>query len=328
MSRELEIEVRLGLDSARQVDEFRSSEPGLATFGMRPYAIRLLPNNWGVSPGAEDLIRDLSTKLDEDLAIDDAVAILAPVVASAIERLGCKPTFLIAIDGLFASPSDQVLGLRLKYLLNALRGTKGYPRRIGGLTDLPPTFEDKPTILKGIYELCARASSDVHGLNSGNYDIRIDALCDELSVLDQMANAVELADDKMIFTWPAGQVQEPYLPSGGWQTLRTKVDATRGVSIQLDPYQTPCYFWIRKAVWRTAEAEKPVAISQGRNGALEDMFGVKRLTVFGPGPAMIKSEGPAEIELEFSIHASDVVIKDILLMLKSRIDAKAKGRRL
>ena len=326
----------------------------LAHFGMRPHQVGFLPKDWHEWPGAEGLIEEIRAALrksrdwQKDLsASSSGNEILAPLYAEALRREGIFDfTFIICFSNPLervpesansaAEPEDErSVGLRLKYLLNALLNTKGMFRRVvplrahlASLKALPipplesPNFDGWPSIVQEAYDLCLHASQDESGFNEGKFDLRMEELCDELRVLDCMTNAVDLPDDRMTLSWQGGKSETPYGPTPGWQTFRVMIDAPFAAKIQFDPYQTPCYFWIRRATWIRLGGATDAVIKPGPNGILEEIGGLKRLSIFGPGSAMLQSQGLAELEIEFLIQANDVILKNLILELKSRTESQ------
>lgn len=325
----------------------------LVHFGMRPHQVSILPRDWREWPGADGLVDEIRSYLhaSRDWQGDlqkpsGGIDILAPLYAEALKREGIVlVTFVICFSNplkLFEGVNDvRRAGLYLKYLLNALAGTRGHYRRVVpasgysaavDITQVPPPpsmpdFSGWPSILRDVYQMCITASQEPIGLNEGKFDSRIESLCNELRVIDDMANAVDLPEDKMTLSWKGGKVEEAYCPTGSWQTMRFQLSAPAGSMMQFDPYQTPCYFWIRKAVWHTASGEKPALFAPQQNGFLEEVEDLQRLSIFGPGPASLESVGPAELEIELLVQANDVILKELLLAIKGRLDEKGRKRR-
>ena len=325
----------------------------LAHFGMRPHQVTLLPRDWHDWPGVDSLVEMIRVQLrksrdwQKDLrSPHSGIEILAPLYAEALRREGLFDfTFIVCFNNpLETLPSntkdsgepndEQIFGLRIVYLLNALANTKGLFRKVmpywsyvASQSPVPvvlrhapavPDFDGWPSLVGDLYGLCQDVSEDADSLNEGKFDSRIEELCDRYRVIQAMTNAVDLPDDKMTFTWADGRAEFAYGPVEGWQSFRALIDAPFGAKIQFDPYQTPCYFWIRKSSWIRLGGTTDAVLKPGPNGILEEVDGFQRLTILGPGAAFLQSQGLAEFEIEYLIQANDVVLKDLILMLHRR----------
>lgn len=187
-------------------------------------------------------------------------------------------------------------------------------------------LEEWPSIVRRTYELSLRAHHDPDGLNHGKFDAEIDALWEEQGQMAQMIQPIALPAGQMIFSWrdgaQPGHHALKYSPTGTWQTLRCVVPAPPGAIIQIDPYQTPCQIWIRKAVWNTEGEQKAAALNPGPNGVIENL-GLLRLTVFGPGPILTRAlakSGHAEFEIEFMVQSNSTVLSNVVAMLRGRLE--------
>lgn len=204
-----------------------------------------------------------------------------------------------------------------------------------GVDDL----KELPSIVWRTYDLSMRADQDPEGLNNGKYDPEIDELWQEWVATSQLAKPVPLPAGQMFFSWKINNqlVQEVqyYTPTGKWQTVTKELEVPAGSTIQLDPFQTPCQVWIRKAVWHFDGKEKNVAMKAGPNGILED-FGMRRLTVFGHGSCMIQmpqQTGKARIELEVVVQNGQNTLNVVIAMMREHMaqvkrDALAEAFRM
>jgi hypothetical protein len=189
-----------------------------------------------------------------------------------------------------------------------------------------------PSLLARTYDCCLRMDSDGEGFSNGKFDAEIDELWEEFGLMGKMVRPIQLPSGQMVFSWRQGDkpgvYAQKYSPTGAWQTLRIPVTPPPGSTVQIDPYQMPCQIWIRKAIWRTAQEERRAMLAPGPNGVLEDLFGVKRLTVFGPGPiiAQVPVGTPCqEFELEFQVQSGQTVMNNIVSLLMGGIDQARRG---
>lgn len=189
-----------------------------------------------------------------------------------------------------------------------------------------------PSLIARTYDCCLRINRDDEGFSIGEYDAEIDALWDEFGMMGKMIRPINLPSGQMILSWrqgnqPAMQAHK-YSPTGNWQTLRILASPPPGSMVQIDPYQMPSQIWIRKAVWKVGGAEHRAQLSSGPNGVIEDLFGTKRLTVFGPGPLLAQVPPGAqaqEFEIEFQVQSGQTVMSNIVGILRGGID-QAKRR--
>ena len=188
-------------------------------------------------------------------------------------------------------------------------------------------------VVVGTYDLCLRADRDPDGLTEGKYDAEIDQLWDEWVTWSKMIRPILLPAGQMILTWREANGQqngkaERFSPTGTWQTMRIELSAQPGTEIYIDPYQMPSQIWIRKATWHVGEMEKKAQLHPGPNGVLEDVYGTKRLTLFGPGSLIGQippGHGEVAFEMEFMVQAGQVILSEIISTLRGRLD---QARRL
>lgn len=184
-----------------------------------------------------------------------------------------------------------------------------------------------PKIVAQTYDLCLRAAVDPEGLNSGKFDYEVAAVWKRFSAMRHMVLPISLPAGQMIVSWRKGQALAQnamkYSPTGRWQTMSIAVGASSTSPVQVDIYQTPCHVWIRKAVWLVDGAERPANLSPGPGGMLQDLFGMKRLVVFGPNPLMTQvpsSSGPATLQLEIMVASGPQVLTEVVGVLRNRLD--------
>jgi len=183
-------------------------------------------------------------------------------------------------------------------------------------------------VIMSTYDLCLRADKDPDGLTSGKYDQEIDQLWEEWVTWNKMIRPIHLPAGQSIFTWrePDGRQNgfaQRFSPTGTWQTIRIPLNAQPGTEIYIDPYQMPSQIWIRKAIWHVGDMEKKAQLGPGPNGVLEDAYGTKKLTLFGPGSLVghiPPGHGDVEFEMEFMVVSGQVVLSEIIGTLRGRLD--------
>ncbi len=192
------------------------------------------------------------------------------------------------------------------------------------LDDLKPYSE----VIVSTYDLCLRADKDPEGLTAGKYDREIDHLWSEWNTWNNMVRPVLLPAGQAIFSWrePDGRQDgyaQRFCPTGAWQTLRIPLNAKPGTEVYIDPYQMPSQIWIRKAIWHVGDTEKKAQLAPGPNGVLEDAYGTKKLTLFGPGSLIGQippGHGDVEFEIEFMVASGQVILSEIIGALRGRLD--------
>jgi len=108
--------------------------------------------------------------------------------------------------------------------------------------------------------------------------------------------------------------KQHFFPSASWQSFRAPLDISSGTVVAFDPYQTPSYIWIRKALWHTTDGYQTIGFKPGRYGIVEELYGMTRLTILGPNAVNIQfpSGGSGELELEFLIQSSPTILKKLI----------------
>lgn len=189
-----------------------------------------------------------------------------------------------------------------------------------------------PSLVKRVYDCCLRIDQDGDGFNAGAYDDEIDSYCQEFEVFGKMIKPIRMPAGQLLVSWrhgdkPAASATK-YTPGSTWQTIRVPVNIQAGAVVQIDPYQMPCQIWIRSAQWKGPGGIKRAQVSPGPSGIIEDLYGVKRLTIFGPGSLMSQTPpGPpsTEFEIEFFVQAGQTLMSNIVGMLRSGIEQTRRG---
>ncbi|MEA2552789.1 MAG: hypothetical protein QOJ65_965 [Fimbriimonadaceae bacterium] len=252
---------------------------------------------------------------------------------SALRETKGSPRVVVSYEGFLENPARTI-----EQITNTLVSWKPSPEQTAAaIATVKPewshnryTLDDLktwPAVVGKTYDVALRAANDTAGLNQGRFDEEVDALWNEWGRMSKMARPILLPAGQLIFSWREGPASnsyiEKYSPTGTWQSFRAPIAAPAGSEIFVDPYQTPCHVWIRKAIWHTAEGERKAILNPGPNGVIEEAFGMKRLTIFGPNPLILQAPGggaTAELELEMMIQSSPTVLTHAVSMLKGRLD--------
>jgi hypothetical protein len=275
----------------------------------------------------DDGLKDMEPPMGEN-----TVGLWLHYTLSALKGTQGAPRLVVSYESFLQDPKSTI-GNVAKYLLtweptdsetqNAIASVRPeWNHHKYTLQDL----DEWPSIVRRTYELSLRAQDDPEGFNGGKFDGEIDALWEESGQMALMIQSIALPAGQMIFSWREGN--QPghhalkYSPTGTWQTLRCEVPAPSGAVVQIDPYQTPCQIWIRKAVWIVDGEEKAAPLNPGPNGVMENL-GLLRLTIFGPGPLLTRTPakpGKAEFEIEFMVQSNPSVLTNVVGMLRARLE--------
>lgn len=198
-----------------------------------------------------------------------------------------------------------------------------------------------PELVTKAYQSLLKMVDDPEGLNAGNYDGEIDALWEDLQRMRKMMQTVQMPGGQVIMMWrgakaapvaldpkgyPAGPnvFAQGFSPTGSWQKMRMTVPVPPGSNVSLDLYQTPCHVWIRQANWIVDGKERKATLAPGPGGMLEDVMGMKRVTIFGPQPVYLQAPASAECEIEFEIdflvQASQLFATNVVSILRSKLE--------
>jgi hypothetical protein len=180
----------------------------------------------------------------------------------------------------------------------------------------------------GTYDLCLRADNDPNGLTEGKYDHEIEQLWQEWMTWNKMVRPILLPAGQIVFQWRESDGRqnghaEKFSPTGTWQTVNISLNAQPGTEVYIDPYQMPSQIWIRKATWSVGGQERRATLNPGPNGVLEDVFGTKKLTLFGPGSLIGQippGSGEVEFEMELMVQSGEAILSDIITKLRGRLE--------
>lgn len=188
-----------------------------------------------------------------------------------------------------------------------------------------PRF-DFPSILTRVHRSLASAPPDLAALNE------LSAQFDQWS---EMLAPPGLSGTQIGFAWNVGsQVQsvtEPFLPNGDWQKVRLSISAPPRTELHGLLYNRPCRVWIRRSVFRSAEAEVPAALAPGpgsdlfeRNGMLllHGAYEARQIRVVTP-----PGGGPYQLELELLLETGREIVNDAVKRVTMRYHQSVAGAR-
>ena len=147
-------------------------------------------------------------------------------------------------------------------------------------------LDEWPSIIKRLYELCLRADKDQDGFVNGRYNKEIDALWDEWKRDTASYRPVQMPGF-VSYSGPTFEYKIQNPPHGEW----TSIDVRKVVTGVLFPtLPSPSLVWIRRAIWDVDGTRIPADLSARRtNGTIEDVYGVKALTVYGHNPVRLET---------------------------------------
>ena len=187
-------------------------------------------------------------------------------------------------------------------------------------------LEGWPSIIAKTYEFCLRADKDPQAFTQGSFDQEIDVLWTEWLRWRRMIQPPTLPVSQLQITWNlpsgSGQVYERYAPTGGWQIVKCAMAVPSEGVVQVDPYHAPCRIWIKSATWHSGEQRLAAELQQGPGGLLDDVPGMKRLSIFGPSSLLVKlpaASGTWDLELEMLVHCNEAMLAGMVSALGARL---------
>ena len=183
-----------------------------------------------------------------------------------------------------------------------------------------------PELVRETYAMARTCAEDGEGFRNGRYDHSIEGLWRRWRQTREMVRTNALPTGRVITTWQqAGKPMKAEItvvPTVGWQTIRVPISALPGTQIHVDPYQTPCLFWIRKAVVVGDSNSWPADLKPGRTGMLSPVNGLKRLVIWGPDPMILQlpSERVTELEMEIFIQSNTNALVEVVNVLRTNLE--------
>lgn len=319
----------------KEAFEAEALQPRYAISVRHPLSVaasqRRRQSDWGYKEALESGAKDVAPVEDRTLGL------WIHFTLSSLKETQGKPRLIVSYENFLKDPRPYLAGLT-----TGIESWKPTEEEMeAGVATVKPewshsrySLEDLkawPSIVFEVYDCCLKADRDPEGLAAGKFDSEIDGLWDKWVLMSKMLRPMNLLPSQFTFSWreQGGNRQEtlPFMPTGSWQTIRKRLDAPAGATIQIDPYQSPCQIWIRKAAWHANGEEKMAGLSPGQGGVMENP-GVLRLTVFGPGALLVKAPTPggsAELELEFRVQTDQAVLTNVIGTLRGKIEQVRRG---
>ncbi len=183
-----------------------------------------------------------------------------------------------------------------------------------------------PELVKDVYDLAKQCSQDPEGLLAGTYDQAVEAQWRRWRQMREMVKSSAIPTGRIISTWAElGRTrsrEEGLVPTGSWQTVKVPIEAPPGSIVRLDPYQTPCLLWIRRAVLNGPAASVPADLRPGRSGMLGPVEGMRRLVIWGPEPMLLQlpTNNVYELEIEILIQSNANALAEVITVLKGNLE--------
>lgn len=174
------------------------------------------------------------------------------------------------------------------------------------------SLEDRPAILRKVYELCLDCCANAAQFQEGNFDSRINEIHSEwtgwMAMLRRVDPPTSVVRSFLTDRYDTPLSETAWAPNRKWQTLRIPIKSDGGGTLSLSFYGLPASIWIRRAIWQPQGT--PAKISAGMNGTLSQgddtqrlwlQFGLDQLRVEIP-----KSPGPVELELNLMLEMNNM----------------------
>jgi hypothetical protein len=251
----------------------RFVERGLTFYGLARGSAGTLPENWRSYPQSGDLGEELKGLLGgriekrRDWGIfHPEIHRLGPICAAVFAELKLYPKHVIVVD----EPGEGDLGAWLRFTLGCLESVQGaeyvavpFPtlvadpeRWLGWKVELPLTFEGLP--FEGSDTFPRLVTRTWEWCKSGRGEAELGAILNEYRGFRAILAPERPGGTKIGFAWKvSGNVrssQQPFLPSGDWQTLIFPIAAPPGTLINGVLYNKPCRVWIRRAEFRVGDS--------------------------------------------------------------------------
>lgn len=287
-------------------------------FQLNPFGAFSLPPNWREYPQAEFLLRQavsvLGAKTDP-LCLSN-VGLISDIYREALRLTPLEPNFRLRVEApktlaLLGSWLAQVFGSR------KLLGREGGIEMVGSLQ-----LARCPDLVHRVWEAC-RGNGDLGDLEREFLGWRT-----VLAPAPPSGTRLGLAWEE------GGRVRSatvPFLPSGGWQSIRLPFPAPPKTIVNGVLFNKPCRIWFRRFAVRVPSGDIPLEIAPGPGSSLSRVGNVWRLdaayearqvTFTTPNEA-----GPFELVLDLLLEAGRPISDEACVRLAERLHELHAGRR-
>ena len=186
-------------------------------------------------------------------------------------------------------------------------------------------LQDWPELVRDVYRLAKDCSIEPTRFLNGEFDEDVEQLWKRWRQMREMVRASAMPNGQIISSWlEQGRTRsriEPMMPTGSWQKITIPIEAPPGSIVHLDPYQTPCLFWIRNATLK-GYRDLPADLRPGRTGMLSLVGGIKRLVIWGPDPMLLQlpREACSELHLEVLVQANPNALNEVIAVMKGNVE--------
>ncbi len=190
-------------------------------------------------------------------------------------------------------------------------------------TALPPASEQPQTAISSkfaeeVYEACLANPPDT---------AKLDALVHEFDQWQELLAPPRPGGTQAGLAWYAGnnvdRVQIPFLPNGGWQTLRFEFNAPPNTEVNGLLYNKPCRAWIRRIAFVHDGKDLTPPINPGPGSILiktdqgfrlDGAYEARQLIFLTP-----RWPGPYTLEIELWLETGQPIVNAAIARLASRI---------
>jgi hypothetical protein len=198
--------------------------------------------------------------------------------------------------------------------------------------EAPDDLSRWPAIVSRAYSVAMRCAASPESLSEGAFDSEIEDLWLEWRQIRGIAQVATRPAGRFIASWSAGgrrSIEEAYTPSLGWQTAKLPIDAEPGSTISLDPFQSPCIVWIRRAEFAANEGFETAKLVSGRGGVINDLGKLRQVFVWGPEPLVLtlpSSRRIQSIEIEFILRTDESALAELISVMRAVQAQSGAGR--
>ena len=187
-------------------------------------------------------------------------------------------------------------------------------------------FDHLPQLVKRLFEWC-----------NGVTQIRseLQEMIEEFESWQAMLAPQALGGTKLGLAWrhrgDVQSVQEPFIPSGEWQSVKLTIDAPPRTPLNGLLYNQACRIWIRRMNFRSGSRESGVQLLPGPGSSLAELDGILRLEgAYEPRQINLITpdyRGPYELDLEFLLESGLEIANDAAGRICGRLQ-QCEARRI